>query len=99
MVKVEEEWREQADAFADCNATATDASTECSAAAKAFGKSCGQVVDVVVQASSGDRNNVRVYLGEVCAEKQLSGWHQERCSALATAINRAMTDNNYDNRE
>jgi len=99
LLKVEEEWKSQAAAFADCNATSTDASTECSAATKAFGKSCSTVVNAVVQASSGDRSSVREYMSDICGEAELKGWRQERCSTLAMSINKAMTDNNYDNRE
>jgi len=99
LLKVEEEWRSQAAAWAECNATATDASTECTAAKAAFGQSCATVVNAVVKASSGDRSNVREYLSDVCAEAELKGWRQERCSTMATAVNKVMTDNSYDNRE
>jgi len=96
LVKVEEEWRAQAAAFAECNTTS---SQECNSAADAFQKSCGTVVSAVVKSSSGDKAHVKEYMGVVCLQHELAGWHQERCAELATNIYDAMSDDNYENRE
>lgn len=101
LVKVEDEWRAQAASFAECNSTLTTGAeiSECGSATTAFQKSCSTVVDAVVKSSSGDRSHVKEYMGIVCGESELSGWHQERCSELATSVFDAMSDDNYENRE
>ena len=53
---------------------------------------CSTVVEAVVKASSGDRSHVKEYMGIVCGEVELSGWHQERCSELALSVFNAMSD-------
>lgn len=101
LFKVEDEWRAQAASFAECNETLTAGSdlSDCGSATGAFQKSCATVVDAVVKASSGDRSHVKEYMGVVCGEAQLSGWHQERCGELASSVFDAMSDDNYENRE
>jgi len=96
LVKVEDEWRAQATSFAECNATG---GSDCGIATSAFQKSCSTVVDAVVKASSGDRSHVKEYMGIVCGEVELSGWHQERCGELSQNVFDAMSDDNYENRE
>jgi len=101
LVQVEDEWRAQAVSFAECNSTlaAGAEAADCSSAAQAFEKSCTTVVEAVVKSSSGDRSRVTEYMGVVCGEAELSGWHQGRCSELASALEGAMIDDNYENRE
>lgn len=101
LVQVEDEWRAQAVSFAECNATlaAGAEAADCSSASQAFQKSCTTVVEAVVKSSSGDRSRVTEYMGVVCGEAELSGWHQGRCSELAAALEGAMIDDNYENRE
>merc|ERR1719408_793980 len=101
LVQVEDEWRAQAASFAECNATLTEGSdiSECNSAPDAFQKSCATVVSAVVKASSGNRGNVKEYMGIVCGESELSGWHQERCGELASSVFDSMSDDNYQNRE
>ncbi len=53
---------------------------------------CSTVVEAVVKASSGDRSHVKEYIGIVCGEVELSGWHQERCSEFALSVFDAMSD-------
>lgn len=100
LLKVEDEWRAQASSFAECNATllAGD-SSDCNSASNAFLKSCSTVVEAVVKSSNGDRSHVQEYMGIVCGEVELSGWHQERCSELSQSVHDAMSDDNYENRE
>jgi len=100
LLKVEDEWRAQAASFAECNATlSTGDLSECNSATNAFQKSCFTVVEAVVKASNGDRSHVQEYMGIVCGETELSGWHQERCSELSQSVFAAMSDDNYENRE
>lgn len=101
LLQVEDEWRAQAASFAECNITLSEGaeSSECGSATGAFQKSCSTVVEAVVKASSGDRSHVKEYMGVVCGESELSGWHQERCSELASSVYDAMSDDNYENRE
>jgi flagellar biosynthesis GTPase FlhF len=101
LVQVEDEWRAQAASFAECNATLAEGSdiSECDSAPEAFRKSCATVVSAVVKASSGNRGNVKEYMGIVCGESELSGWHQERCTELASSVFDSMSDDNYENRE
>lgn len=101
LVKVEDEWRAQAASFAECNATLSVGSeiSECNSAPNAFQKSCFTVVSAVVKSSSGDRSHVKEYMGIVCGESELSGWHQERCQELSSSVFDAMSDDNYENRE
>jgi hypothetical protein len=101
LVQVEDEWRAQAASFAECNATLAEGSdiSECNSAPEAFQKSCATVVSAVVKASSGNRGNVKEYMGIVCGESELSGWHQERCGELAASVFDSMSDDNYENRE
>lgn len=101
LLQVEDEWRAQAASFAECNVTLSEGAdlSECGSATSAFQKSCSTVVEAVVKASSGDRSHVKEYMGVVCGENELSGWHQERCSELASSVYDAMSDDNYENRE
>jgi len=101
LLQVEDEWRAQAASFAECNLTLSEGTdmSECGSATSAFQKSCSTVVEAVVKASSGDRSHVKEYMGVVCGENELSGWHQERCSELASSVFDAMSDDNYENRE
>jgi len=101
LLKVEDEWRAQAASFAECNATITPGgdTSDCGSATGAFQKSCSTVVEAVVKSSSGDRSHVLEYMGIVCGEVELSGWHQERCGELSKSVFDAMSDDNYENRE
>merc|ERR1719515_171147 len=38
-------------------------------------------------------------MNTVCGESELSGWHAERCTELASAVPESMLDDNYENRE
>jgi flagellar biosynthesis GTPase FlhF len=101
LVQVEDEWRTQAASFAECNATLAEGSdiSECDSAPEAFRKSCTTVVSAVVKASSGNKGNVREYMGIVCGESELSGWHRERCNELTSSLVDSMSYDNYENRE
>lgn len=102
IVKVEDEWRAEAASFAECNETLSadaDVTAECGSATAAFQKSCATVVDAIVRASSGERSRVQEYMGIVCGEATLSGWHQARCGEFASSVVEAMADDDYENRE
>mmetsp|Transcript_42228 Transcript_42228/g.92022 ORF Transcript_42228/g.92022 Transcript_42228/m.92022 type:complete len:365 (-) Transcript_42228:63-1157(-) len=104
LIKVEEEWQAQAALFAECNAAAKAGAPEdplinCAAAPKAFAKSCATTVKAIYQGSSGDRSVATEYMGDVCEQQALVGWHRDRCHGLADAIVNAMSEDTYYNRE
>lgn len=99
LFMMEDEWRNQAALFAECNATMGSLAQPCSAASKAFEKSCTTVVKAVNQASSGDRTAVTEYMGDICGQAELEGWRKQRCQSLASTISGAMSADNYENRE
>jgi len=94
LVKVEEEWRAQAALFLK------GSSEESKEAPRAFAKSCSSVVAAVIQGSGGDRNVAKEYMGNVCNQKVLAGWHKLRCGALTNEITEhGMLGTNYANRQ
>lgn len=102
---VQDEWRSQAQAFAECrspsNATganATDA-RDCSASSEAFGKSCSLVAKSMIDGSSGDGAVVSEYMSYVCNSSELTGWKQQGCYSFARNVRATMTEDKYDNRE
>jgi hypothetical protein len=99
LVQVEEEWRLGAAAYAECQVTHGNSDPQCDQAVEAFQKSCSTVVKAILQASDGDRRRVQDYMGAVCSESVLQGWHQQRCSDLAEAVRGAMKFDKADNRE
>lgn len=102
---VQDEWRSQAQVFAEChnpaNVSARNATdtTDCSASADAFGKSCLLVAKSMVDGSSGDGAVVAEYMSYVCNSSKLTGWKQEGCFNFAQALQATMTEDKYDNRE
>jgi len=98
LARVEDRWRSQAVLFTECNSTG-GATLDCSHATSAFMKSCSTVVSAVISGSSGDRENVKEYLGVVCGEPELTTWKKEWCAGLAESISTMMSADNYDNRE
>merc|ERR1719356_847840 len=98
LARVEDRWRSQAVLFTECNSTG-GATLDCSHATSAFMKSCSTVVSAVISGSSGDRENVKEYLGVVCGEPELTAWKKEWCGGLAESISSMMSADNYDNRE
>jgi len=104
LIKVEEEWQAQAALFAECNAAAKAGAPEdplinCAAAPKAFAKSCATTVKALFHGSNGDRTVASEYMGDVCDQQALVGWHRDRCHGLADAIVSAMSEDSYYNRE
>jgi len=94
LMRVEQEWRSQAIAFSECSA-----GEDCSGAAAAFQKSCSTVVSAVVQASSGDRDNVVEYMHDVCTEIAEKDWRHGRCTDMGKLIAATMKQDAYENRE
>uniref|UniRef100_A0A7S1LEX6 Uncharacterized protein n=1 Tax=Alexandrium catenella TaxID=2925 RepID=A0A7S1LEX6_ALECA len=100
LVKVEDEWRAEARASAECNATGALSGAGCEGGApRRFGKSCPTVLSAVVRASAGDRGVVQEYLDEICAQEQLKGWRSRVCQTFSFAVTAAMTADVYENRE
>jgi hypothetical protein len=96
FAKVEDTWRSEALAFAECNATQGE---DCSASTQRFVDSCATLVGAVVRASSGDRSVVREYMGDICAEPVLDGRRRLGCTKFATALTSAMDLDSFTNRE
>merc|ERR1719478_2116909 len=86
----------QATVFAHCS---SDGGADCSESEDAFAKSCSQVVNGIVQGSSGDRERTTEYMANVCGQKVLVGWHKATCFSLSKALSSRMTDSLFDNRE
>jgi len=94
LMKVEEEWRSQAIAFSMCSA-----GMECKGAASSFQQSCSTVVSAVVQASSGDRDNVAEYMNDVCTEIAEKDWRHGHCTVMGKLIADTMKEDAFQNRE
>lgn len=99
LVKVEDEWKTEARAFAECNMTDAAWSAGCGGAPRRFKQSCATVLGAVVQASSGDRGIVQEYLDEICSQEQLQGWRSRICQSFSFSVTAAMTADVYENRE
>lgn len=98
LARVEEEWKEQATIFTECNASLEKSG--CKDVPASFARSCATVVSAVVQGSSGKRGVASEYMANVCSQKTLASWQKLRCTDLADAIvNHAMTADSYANRE
>jgi len=101
LSNVEDEWKAQAAVFAECNLTSgLEGATivNCADAPTSFGKSCGTVVNAIVQGSGGDKDVTKEYMADVCSQPAISGWHQQQCHALALAVRGAMSADTYQNR-
>lgn len=97
LVSVEDEWQSFAKASVECHAK--DANFQhCQQAKNDFSKSCGTVLNAIVQGSSGDQNKVKTYMNTVCAEPELQGWHQQLCVSMEDGLDKAMMFNANDNR-
>jgi len=97
LARVEDEWKSQAAAFAECKET-QGSNTACMKPQQDFSKSCITVVDAIVKGSSGDQNRARTYMDVVCGQRSLVGWHHERCVDLGRAIDSALQFNEFANR-
>lgn len=101
LSNVQDEWRAQADVFAECSATSNlpgASIVNCADAPSSFGKSCGTVVTAIIQGSGGDKDVAKEYMADVCTQKSMSGWHQNQCNSLATAVRGSMSVDKYSNR-
>eukprot|EP00929_Paragymnodinium_shiwhaense_P088111 TRINITY_DN4831_c0_g1_i1.p1 TRINITY_DN4831_c0_g1~~TRINITY_DN4831_c0_g1_i1.p1 ORF type:complete len:275 (-),score=108.48 TRINITY_DN4831_c0_g1_i1:128-952(-) len=103
LAPVEDEWEQQVTMYTNCVAEQqADSKAEeaaCEAAPQAFGRSCDTVVKAVVHGSSGDKEAVQNYLGEVCGQSTLAGWKQGYCQWFQATVTEAMSLNSYSNRE
>jgi len=97
LIRVEEEWQSFAKSSVECHAKDVNFQN-CQQAKSSFGKSCGTVLDAIVQGSSGDQNKVKTYMDNVCAEPALQGWHQKLCATLEDGLDKVMMFNANDNR-
>jgi len=100
LSRVEEDWKDMAIAFAECNQTSAELSdVDCSRAPNAFQKSCSTVVNSVFQASTGDRDIVQQYMSEVCEQDELKGWKQDHCRSFASNLVNSMSLDVFENRQ
>lgn len=101
LMSVEDEWRAEASLFAECSNSTSEESeplVDCHAAPSAFQKSCGTVVNAIVQGSNGNRATVHEYLDTVCSQAVMNGYHQNHCRGIANALSAKMTGDIYTNR-
>lgn len=91
LVSVEDEWS----SFAE---SCSDSPPPCGTPEQ-FSESCATVVSAMVQGSSGTRRIVNEYMGDVCGATALEGWHKEECQSLADSMDKAMSADDYSNRE
>jgi hypothetical protein len=101
LSNVEDEWRAQAAVFVECDGTkGLPGATivNCADAPESFGKSCGTVVNAIIQGSGGDKDVAKEYMADVCSQSAISGWHQLQCHSLATSVRGAMSADKYSNR-
>lgn len=99
LVQVEDKWLHQAMAVAACNASEASYNECTQDTMGEFVKSCKTVISAVVEGSSGDKDNVKDYLNDVCGQGEMQGWKQDLCGNLSVALVSAMTEDSYVNRE
>lgn len=97
---VEDEWKVRARAFIECELSEDKEGVirDCDDTPSDFSKSCSTVVSAVVQGSSGNLATMREYMGNVCNQAIMTGWHQTSCVAIANTIGSKMSASRYDNR-
>jgi len=98
---VQGEWKAQVAIFADCDKTAKlpgSPIVNCKDAQSSFSKSCGTITNAIVQGSGGDKDIMSEYMGDVCRQRSMSGWHQLECNSIALAIGKSMSVDKYQNR-
>lgn len=98
---VQGEWKAQVAIAADCDKTANlpgSPIVNCKDAQGSFSKSCSTITNAIVQGSGGDKDIMSEYMGDVCKQRSLSGWHQKECNSIATAIGKSMSADKYLNR-
>jgi hypothetical protein len=100
LIAVEDEWQSKAALYIQCKTEGTQqARADCMNVPKEFEKSCNTVVQGMLDGSSGDVDNMREYLADVCGQHVLDAWHKETCLSFTEAVTTAMTQDSYDNRE
>lgn len=98
---VQGEWKAQVAIFADCDKTANlpgSPIVNCKDAQGSFSKSCSTISNAIVQGSGGDKDIMSEYMGDVCKQRAMAGWHQQECTSIALAIGKSMSADKYQNR-
>lgn len=92
MVRVEQDWQEEAFAYQSCVEAnqQTKTSEDCSIARRAFSTSCSKTVTAVVHGSAGNRAVAEQYLELVCSQGSMTGWLGQRCASFKKAMLAAM---------
>jgi len=100
LVAVEDEWQVKASLYNECKVQGTqEARTDCREAQDSFKASCAKVVHATLGGSSGDREDAKEYLDDVCGQNVLDQWHKDTCLSFTDAIASAMTQDSFENRE
>merc|ERR1719235_74614 len=98
---VQGEWKAQVAIFADCDTTAKlpgSPIVNCKDAQGSFSKSCGTITNAIVQGSGGDKDVMHEYMGDVCRQRAMTGWHKVQCDAVSSLIGKSMSADKYQNR-
>jgi len=103
LTDVERKWMTQAMALNAChepNSTSLQAS-DCEFAQRSFVESCQKITEAVVQGSSGDKDDAKDYMQEVCStpEMQHESMPERICLAFSNSLLDGMTEDAYSNRE
>merc|ERR1719274_285309 len=82
------------------NSTSLQAS-DCEFAQRSFVESCQKITEAVVQGSSGDKDDAKDYMQEVCStpEMQHESMPERICLAFSNSLLDGMTEDAYSNRE
>lgn len=67
----------------------------------AFHKSCSTVATAIVEGSTGNRDDAKEYVTDICKQPAviLSSWRESSCLLFKTSIESAMGEASYENRE
>jgi len=97
---VQGEWKAQIAIFADCDISSDSASpvVNCKHAKSSFEKSCSTISNAIVQGSGGDKDVMKEYMGDVCKQNAMTGWHKVQCDAVSSLIGKSMSADKYQNR-
>merc|ERR1719408_437926 len=103
LTDVERKWMTQAMALNSCNepnSTSLQAK-DCEFAQRSFVESCQKITEAVVKGSSGDKDDAKDYMQEVCStpEMQRESMPERICLAFSNSLLEGMTEDAYSNRE
>jgi len=98
LTKVADEWKSQAHVFIMDSCKTSGSSAVCKDAPNAFAETCSKVAGAIVQGSDGVLSAAKEYMGNVCGQKSLAGWHLSACLAFSNAVTGKMSASSEVNR-